>query len=185
MTNSNVNTGTICSILCRDLISGYDDDVKETSSIPKWILSSSLIQGGLRNSSEENVQNMNDLSSLLVPSGVLKKLWNSHPCLHVASFEVVHTVWSLSVSEFDLKSILSDSKRKKQLAKVCKQVISKVCKALSKSIQSSSKSKDEQKKMYKELSDKVVFRAATIAEHTRTLHIIIIGDSKSMQFDIV
>lgn len=156
---SNVNTGTICSILCRDLISGYDDDVKETSSIPKWILSSSLIRGGLRNSSEENVQSMNDLSSLLVPSGVLKKIWNSHPCLHVASFEVVHTVWSLSFSIFDLKSILSDSQRKKQLAKVCKQVISKVCKALSKSIQSSSKSKDEQKKMYQELSDKVVLRA--------------------------
>ena len=115
MTNSNVNTGTICSILCRDLISGYDDDVKETSSIPKWILSSSLIRGGLRNSSEENVQSMNDLSSLLVPSGVLKKIWNSHPCLHVASFEVVHTVWSLSFSIFDLKSILSDSKRKKHL----------------------------------------------------------------------
>ena len=130
---------------------------------------------------EEKIQDIKDLSSLLVPSGVLKKIWNSHPCLHVASFEVVRTVWYLLFSEFDVKAILGDSQRKRQLATLCKQVISKVCKTLSKSIQSASKSKDEQKMMYEELSKKVVRRAQ---ELRNTLASSTISSSETQKYAI-
>ena len=158
--------GTIFSILCRDLIRGHENN--DTTNIPKWLLSSSMIRFGMKEGEKDTTtttnENVKQINDLLVPSKVLQKIWKSHSCLHVASFELVHTVWMLSNdTKFDLKLILNDPQRKKRLAKVCKQVVSKVCKSLSRMVQSMDKlSKEDQNKMYDDLSNKVTRRAQTL-----------------------